>query len=462
MKLQDTLSNLEQEVDVSKNVKIYLCGVTVYDESHIGHARTIIVFDVLRKYLESKNIEVELVQNFTDVDDKIIKRAKIENTSAENISVKYIDNYFKDFDGLNVKRATNYPKATEHIEDIIKFIEKLIIKESAYTTKNGVYFSVSKFSGYGKLSKKKIDELQSGSRIEVDEEKKDPLDFAVWKFSDTEPTWDSPWGKGRPGWHIECSAMSIKYLGENFDIHGGGRDLIFPHHENEIAQSESCTGAQFAKTWMHVGMVTINGEKMSKSIGNVKSIKHVLENWGSNVIRLFCLSGHYSKPIDYSEELLEENLTKWRQVETCYYELIHADSENNEEIKSIIENLSTEFNNALESDLNTHLALSAFFQLVKETNRLAADEKLGKENAHTIKIELKRMLEILGLRIPEITEDEKQKIDELIINREQFRKEKQFEDADKIRDKLNEMNIELIDHKEKTIWMRKEKIKAEN
>jgi cysteinyl-tRNA synthetase len=443
-------------------VKIYLCGVTVYDESHIGHARTIIVFDVLRKYLESKDIEVELVQNFTDVDDKIIKRAKIENTSAEKISVKYIDNYFKDFDGLNVKRATNYPKATEHIEDIIRFIEKLIKNESAYTTKNGVYFSVSRFSGYGKLSKKKIDELQSGSRIEVDEEKKDPLDFAVWKFSDTEPTWNSPWGKGRPGWHIECSAMSIKYLGENFDIHGGGRDLIFPHHENEIAQSESCTGAQFAKIWMHVGMVTINGEKMSKSIGNVKSIKHVIENWGSNVIRLFCLSGHYSKPIDYSEELLEENLTKWRQVETCYYELIHADNENNEEIKSIIKNLSTEFNNALESDLNTHLALSAFFQLVKETNRLAADEKLGKENAHTIKIELKRMLEILGLRIPDITEDEKQKIDELITSREQFRKEKQFEDADKIRDKLNEMNIELIDHKEKTIWMRKEKIKAEN
>ena len=462
MKLQDTLSNLEQKVDVSKNVKIYLCGVTVYDESHIGHARTIIVFDVLRKYLESNDIEVEFVQNFTDVDDKIINRAKVENTSAENISVKYIDNYFKDFDGLNVKRATNYPKATEHIEDIIKFIEKLIKNESAYTTKNGVYFSVSRFSGYGKLSKKKIDELQSGSRIEVDEEKKDPLDFAVWKFSDTVPTWDSPWGKGRPGWHIECSAMSIKYLGENFDIHGGGRDLIFPHHENEIAQSESCTGAQFAKMWMHVGMVTINGEKMSKSIGNVKSIKHVLENWGSNVIRLFCLSGHYSKPIDYSEELLEENLTKWRQVETCYYELIHADSENNEEIKSIIENLSTEFNNALESDLNTHLALSAFFQLVKETNRLAADEKLGKENSHTIKIELKRMLKILGLRIPDITEDEKQKIDELIRSREQFRKEKQFEDADKIRDKLNEMNIELMDHKEKTIWMRKEKIKAEN
>ncbi|QLH06962.1 cysteine--tRNA ligase [Nitrosopumilus ureiphilus] len=462
MKLQDTLLNSEQELDISKKVKIYLCGVTVYDESHIGHARTIIVFDVLRKYLESKNVEIEFIQNFTDVDDKIINRANSENTTAEEISTKYIENYFKDFDGLNVKRATNYPKATEHIEDIVKFIEKLIEKQIAYTTKNGVYFAVSKFSEYGKLSKKKIDELQSGARIEVDEAKKDPLDFAMWKFSDKEPVWDSPWGKGRPGWHIECSAMSIKYLGENFDIHGGGRDLIFPHHENEIAQSESCTGTQFAKIWMHVGMVTINGEKMSKSLGNIKSIKHVLENWGPNIIRLFCLSGHYSKPIDYSEELLKENLTKWRQIETCYYELIHANSENSEKINSVIEKIGTDFDNALNDDLNTHLALSAFFQLVKETNRLAAEERLGREDAQIIKKEFGRMLEILGLQIPEMTEIEKQEIDDLISSREQFRKEKRFGDADKIRDKLNEMNIELIDHKGKTIWVKKECIKAEN
>ena len=461
MKLQDTLSKSEQTVDTTKNIKIYLCGVTVYDESHIGHARTIIVFDVLRKYLENKGIEIEFIQNFTDVDDKIINKAKVENKTAEEISGKYIDNYYEDFDGLNVKRATNYPKATEHIDDIIKFIEILIEKNIAYPTKNGVYFSVSKFPEYGKLSKKKIDELQSGARIEVDEEKKDPLDFAVWKLSGIKPTWKSPWGEGRPGWHIECSAMSIKYLGENFDIHGGGRDLIFPHHENEIAQSESCTGNQFAKIWMHVGMVTIEGEKMSKSIGNVKSIKHVLENWGPNIIRLFCLSGHYSKPIDYSEELLKENLTKWRQVETCYYELLHANNENNEKIDELIQEIGTNFDNALDNDFNTHLATSAFFQLVKESNRLAAEEKLGKDNTQTIKMELKRMLEILGLIIPEITENEKQEIDELIQNRENARKEKKYEEADKIRDKLNEMNIELIDHKGKTIWMRKEKIKAE-
>jgi cysteinyl-tRNA synthetase len=461
MKIQDTLSSSEQKLDTTKKIKIYLCGVTVYDESHIGHARTIIVFDVLRKYLESKGIEIQLVQNFTDVDDKIINRANSENTTAEEISTRYIKNYFKDFDELNVKRATDYPKATEHIKEIIEFIEKLIEKQVAYPSKNGVYFTVSKFPEYGKLSKKKIDELQSGSRIAIDESKRDPLDFAIWKFSDVEPVWESPWGKGRPGWHIECSAMSIKYLGENFDIHGGGRDLIFPHHENEIAQSEACTNSPFAKIWMHVGMVTIRGEKMSKSSGNTKSIKCVLENWGPNIIRLFCLSGHYSKVIDYSEEMLKENLTKWRQVETCYYELIHANNENQVDITENIKKIGIEFDNALEDDLNTHLALSAFFQLVKETNRLAAEEKLGKNDAQIIKKEFERMSIVLGLNIPKMTEDKKQEIDNLILNRERLRKEKQFEEADKIRDKLNEMNVELIDHKEKTIWMKKEKIKSE-
>lgn len=462
MRLQDTMSNSEQEVEASENLRIYLCGVTVYDESHIGHARTIIVFDVLRKYLESKGSKIEFIQNFTDVDDKIIKRAETENTAADRISTRYIENYFRDFDGLNVKRATNYPKATEHIKDIIEFIERLIKKGVAYTSKNGVYFAVSKFPEYGKLSKKKIDELQSGSRIEIDETKNNPLDFAVWKNSDKEPAWESPWGRGRPGWHIECSAMSIKYLGESFDIHGGGRDLIFPHHENEIAQSESCTGSPFAKIWMHVGMVTISGEKMSKSIGNVKSIKHVLENWGANVIRLFCLSGHYSKSIDYSDELLKENLTKWRQAEACYYELIHANSENQEGTGPTVAKFGTEFDSALENNLNTHLALAAFFQLVKEVNRLAAEGKLVRKDADAIMLELKRMLDVLGLIIPEMTESEKQEVDQLIASREQLRKEKQFEKADSVRDRLNEMGIELIDHKGRTVWMKKENIKAEN
>jgi len=462
MKLQDTLSNHEKELETTNMVRIYLCGVTVYDESHIGHARTIIIFDVLRRYLENKEIRVNFIQNFTDVDDKIINRAMLENQSPSQVSEKYIEHYFCDFDGLNVKRATNYPKATQHIPDIINFIQKLIEKGYAYVSKNGVYFSVSKFPDYGKLSKKKIDELQSGSRIEVDEHKKDPLDFAVWKFSNAEPSWESPWGKGRPGWHIECSAMSIKYLGESFDIHGGGRDLIFPHHENEIAQSESFTQKEFAKIWMHVGMVTINGEKMSKSLGNIKSIKHVLDNWGPNIIRLFCLSGHYSKPIDYSEDLLKENLIKWRQAEICYYELIHTSNQNeNGTITEFVDKTSKEFDDALESDFNTHLALSAFFSLVKETNRLAAEEKLGMNDAKMIQPEFERMLEILGLKIPHVSPEEKLEIDDLLKNRENFRKEKNFPAADQIRDKLNEMNIVLIDHKGKTIWMKKEKIKSD-
>ena len=461
MNIQDTLSSTEQKVDNSEKIKIYLCGVTVYDESHIGHARTIIVFDVLRKYLENKKKEVELIQNFTDVDDKIINRANDEGIPAHEISKRYIENYFRDFDELNIKRATNYPKATEHIEDIIEFIKKLIEKGIAYASENGVYFSVSKFPEYGKLSKKKIDELKSGSRVQVDETKKDPLDFAVWKFSDVEPTWESPWGKGRPGWHIECSVMSMKYLGGNFDIHGGGRDLIFPHHENEIAQSEAHSDGKFAKIWMHVGMVTIAGEKMSKSLGNTKSIKYVLENWGPNIIRLFCLSGHYSKVIDYSEEMLKENLTKWRQVETCYYELIHANNVEQENISEKIRNISTEFDKSLEDDLNTHLALSSFFELVKETNRLAASEKLGKENSIIIMKEFERISKVLGLNIPKMDQEEKEEIDSLISNREKLRGEKQFEDADKIRDQLNEMNIELMDHKGKTIWMKKEKIQKD-
>ena len=294
-----------------------------------------------------------------------------------------------------------------------------------------------------------------------DEAKKDPLDFAIWKFSDIEPLWDSPWGKGRPGWHIECSAMSLKYLGSNFEIHGGGRDLIFPHHENEIAQSESLTGDNFAKNWMHVGMVTINGEKMSKSIGNIRSIKYVLENWGPNIIRLFCLSGHYSKPIDYSEELLNENLIKWRQAEAAYYELIHADGSDCQGIQWL-QKISEEFDNALEDDLNTHLATTAFFQLVKEINRVSVENIFGKDESQLIKKEFSRMMKILGLIIPEISIDEKQEIDKMIADREIYRKEKQFEKADQIRDKLNEMNVVLVDHKKRTVWMKKEKIKSDN
>ena len=463
MKIQDTLSKNEKELPASGQIRIYLCGVTVYDESHIGHARTIIIFDVLRRYLESRGAWVEFIQNFTDVDDKIITRAKRENVRASAISSRYIDNYFNDFDALNVLRASRYPKATEHIQDMLNFIKSLVDKNIAYTSKNGVYFSVAKFPEYGILSNKKIDDLLSGARVEVDEAKKDPLDFALWKFSNEDPSWESPWGRGRPGWHIECSAMSIKYLGENFEIHGGGRDLIFPHHENEIAQSESYTSKPFAKIWMHVGMITIDGEKMSKSKGNIKTIKHVLENFGSNIIRLFCLSGHYSKPIDYSEELLQENITKWRQVESCYYEMNLAQGNGpTEKIQKIISECQSEFDNAFENDFNTHLALTAFFKFVNEINQLAASEEITKSVSDVALPVFEKMMYVFGLKIPKVSEEEINSINELIKKRESFRTEKKFQEADDIRDQISQMGIELIDHKNRTSWMKKEKIPSEN
>ena len=462
MRIFDTLSEKEKELDSPKSLGIYVCGVTVYDESHIGHARTIIVFDTLRRFLESQGQKVQFIQNFTDVDDKIINRAKQENVPSLEISSKYILKYFEDFDRLNVKRADMHPKATEHIQDMIALVSDLVEKKIAYVSKNGVYFSVSKFKEYGKLSKKKIDDLISGARIEVDETKNDPLDFALWKFESDEPKWKSHWGEGRPGWHIECSAMSLKYLGENFEIHGGGRDLIFPHHENEIAQSESHTGRNFAKIWMHVGMVTINGEKMSKSLGNIKSVDYVLKNWGPNVIRLFCLSTHYSKPIDYSEELLKENIVKWHQVENCYFELVLAEGQG--QIDEVLETalvIKKEFEDALESDFNTPLALSAFFKLIKEINRVAATEALTQSIAKIVFPEFEKMLDILDLKIPKITEEEKSTVNQLIQNRNMFREQKQYQEADKIRKQISDMGITLIDHKNRTLWMKQEKIGIE-
>ena len=462
MQIFDTLSNTKTELKFSDKVRIYLCGVTVYDDAHIGHARTIIVFDVLRRFLESQKILVEFVQNFTDVDDKIIERALQEKTSPLELAAKYTKNYFDDFDGLNVKRATMYPKATEHIEDMQNLISNLVDKKYAYITKNGVYFSVSKFTEYGKLSKKKTDDLISGARVAVDEEKNNPIDFALWKFSNSEPSWDSPWGKGRPGWHIECSAMSLKYLGENFEIHGGGRDLIFPHHENEIAQSESFMSNQFTKIWMHVGMITINGEKMSKSLGNVKSVNHVLENWGPNIIRLFCLSGSYSKPIDYSEKFLKENITKLRQIESCYYELRLAEGTDEETVaEKLVKECREEFDSALNNDLNTPLALTAFYKLIREVNSLAAEEKITQTSAEIVLPEFERMSGILGIQILKVSDAEKNEINQMIKKRDEYRMQKNYEQADSIRAKIAEKNIIFFDHKNKTTWVMQEKIKAE-
>ena len=462
MQIFDTLRNTKVELEFSGKVRIYLCGVTVYDDAHIGHARTIIVFDVLRRFLESQKIPVEFVQNFTDVDDKIIDRASQENRSARQLAEEYTRNYFTDFDGLNIKRATIYPKATEHIEDMQNLIANLIDKKYAYVTKNGVYFSVSKFTEYGKLSKKNPDDLVSGARVDIDEEKDNPIDFALWKFSESELSWESPWGKGRPGWHIECSAMSLKYLGESFEIHGGGRDLIFPHHENEIAQSESFTSNQFAKIWMHVGMITINGEKMSKSVGNVKSVNFALQDWGPNIIRLFCLSGSYSKPIDYSEKLLKENITKLRQIESCYYELRLAEGSGaNSTADKLVSECKNEFDSALNNDFNTPLALTAYYKLIREVNSLAAEEKITENYAKTILPEFERMSEILGIEIMKVSNEEKNQINGMIKRRDEYRMEKNYNEADKIRDEIAEKNIIFIDHKNKTTWVKQEKIELE-
>jgi len=462
MQIFDTLRNKKTELEFSDKVRIYLCGVTVYDDAHIGHARTIIVFDVLRRFLESQNIPVEFIQNFTDVDDKIIDRAQQEKISPLELAAKYTKNYFDDFDGLNVKRATKYPKATEHIEDMQNLISELVDKKYAYITKNGVYFSVSKFTEYGKLSKKKIDDLVSGARVKIDEEKNNPIDFALWKFSESEPSWDSPWGKGRPGWHIECSAMSLKYLGNGFEIHGGGRDLIFPHHENEIAQSESSTSKQFAKIWMHVGMITINGEKMSKSLGNVKSVNHVLDNWGPNIIRLFCLSGSYSKPIDYSEKLLKENITKLRQIESCYYELRLSEGIGEETTaEKLVKECKEEFDSALNNDFNTPLALTAYYKLIREVDAIAADEKITQAFAGIILPEFERMSSILGIEILKVSDTEKNEINQMVKKRDEYRMQKNYEEADDIRAKIAEKNIIFVDHKNKTTWVKQEKIKAE-
>ena len=462
MQIFDTLNNKKTELKFSDKVRIYLCGVTVYDDAHIGHARTIIVFDVLRRFLESQKIPVEFIQNFTDVDDKIIDRANQEKISALELATKYTQNYFDDFDGLNIKRATLYPKATEHIEDMQNLISNLVDKKFAYVTKNGIYFSVSKFTNYGKLSKKHTDDLVSGARVNIDEEKDNPIDFALWKFSESEPSWDSPWGKGRPGWHIECSAMSLKYLGESFEIHGGGRDLIFPHHENEIAQSESFTSKQFAKIWMHVGMITISGEKMSKSVGNVKSVNHVLEDWGPNIIRLFCLSGSYSKPIDYSEKLLRENITKLRQIESCYYELRLAEGSGTDSTADkLLNECKNEFDSALNNDFNTPLALAVYYKLIKEVNSLAAEEKITENYAKTILPEFERMSEILGIQIMKVSDEEKNEINQMIKKRDEHRIGKNYDEADKIRDEIAGKNIIFVDHKNRTTWVKQEKINAE-
>lgn len=460
MKLYNTLTRTVEEVSTqNKTVRIYLCGVTVYDDSHIGHARTIIVFDVLRRYLEFKGYDINFIQNFTDVDDKIICRAKREGVTAKEIATKYIKNYFTDFSSLNVRQANRFPCATEHIEEMIHLIEGLIKKNYAYISRNGVYFRVKFFSSYGKLSKKTIKELESGSRVEIDQSKHDPLDFALWKFSSDEPAWHSPWGKGRPGWHIECSAMALKYFENPFEIHGGGSDLIFPHHENEIAQSEAFSDKLFAKLWLHIGMVTINSEKMSKSVGNIITVREGLDRWGANSLRIFCISVQYSKPLDFSNQILLESIQRWRQIETCAYELRFADGYGGQlkAIELLSHESIEEFTAALEDDLNTSMALTIFMKFVAAINRYAADENLTSDMSQIALGSFNQCMEILGLRVLEPANKERKEIEDLIVLRNKLRSEKKFQESDFIRRQLiDNYNVELMDHKNRTLWKKVE------
>jgi cysteinyl-tRNA synthetase len=467
MKLSNTLTNQLEEINtVDKVIKIYLCGVTVYDDCHIGHARTIIVFDVLRRYLEIQGVKVIFIQNFTDIDDKIIARANSEHTDAKYISRVYIESYFRDFDSLNVLRATSYPRVTEHIPDIIDFISKLIEKNKAYLGLNGIYFRVRSYLGYGKLSKKDKDSIISGARIEVDENKDDPRDFALWKFSSVKPTWASPWGNGRPGWHIECSVMASKYLGANIDIHGGGQDLVFPHHENEIAQSEGLFETEFSKLWMHVGMVTINSEKMSKSIGNTIKVSELLREVGPNVIRLFCLSSHYTKPLDYTKDIIDESKRKWSQISNAYYELEYRTRnsfiyENSDSIQQpLLEELTnylTLFEEHLNNDLNFANALTVFLKFITRINNfLSIDSPVNIEFLTKTFSLLKKFMFVIGLKVSQVSTQEFKEIEENIYKRNMFRSEKNYLESDKIRLKLaDRFNIELIDHKGFTLWKKR-------
>jgi cysteinyl-tRNA synthetase len=467
MKLLNTLTNQLEELSYSNNtLRIYLCGVTVYDDCHIGHARTIIVFDVLRRFFLSRNLKTIFIQNFTDIDDKIINKAEVEQTKFDIITEKYIKSYFKDFDTLNVLRATLYPKATEHINDIIEFINGLLQKGKAYIGINGIYYKVKSFPIYGNLSKKTLESLEAGARIEIDETKDDPRDFALWKFSSKEPNWNSPWGSGRPGWHIECSAMATKYLDNCIDIHGGGQDLIFPHHENEIAQSEGLFNTIFAKLWLHVGMVTINSEKMSKSLGNTIKISALIKKLNPNIVRLFCLSSHYSKPLDYSDETMIEIRNKWSQIEHVYYELTyHID--NNIKLDQTFTNsifnptvfknecrlIFKEFEYFIEDDLNFSNALTSFFKFINIMNNIFSTETHDKEIfSFSFKL-LEKFMFILGLKINPISEKEKGEIQLLVEKRNQFRNNKNYQESDKIRKELSSnFGIELIDHKGFTVW----------
>ncbi|WP_448821136.1 cysteine--tRNA ligase [Cetobacterium sp.] len=467
-------NTLKGELEIFKPLKegevsMYVCGPTVYNYIHIGNARPAIFFDTVRRYFEFRGYKVKYIQNFTDVDDKMIKKANEEGVTLQDIAKKYIDAYFEDTAKINLKEEGMIrPKATEHIGEMIKIIKTLIEKGYAYESQGDVYFDVNSYKQeYGELSGQSIDDLKSGARIDVSEIKKDPLDFALWKKAkEGEPFWNSPWGKGRPGWHIECSAMSNKYLGPTFDIHGGGQDLIFPHHENEIAQSKCGTGGEFARYWIHNGYINVKGEKMSKSLGNFFLLREVLEQFEGRVVRFFILSSHYRKPIDFSDNELIQSKAGLERIENAISRgkeiLTSKPAENGSdltELKEILEISKDKFIRCMDEDFNTAGGIGAIFELVKELNKAGEINKISKIGFEVLEdtIEYIRVVmeEVFGVLLKvevQVGDMTTELIEFLLELRREARDNKNWEFSDKVRDRLLEMGIKIKDGKEKTTW----------
>lgn len=463
MKLYNTLTGKKEKfvpLEPGK-VKMYACGPTVYDYFHIGNARTFIIFDALRKYLEYRGYDVTFVQNFTDVDDKIINKSKEEGIPPKDISKKFIQAYFDDAKTLGIEKADIHPKVTENIDEIIEFIKELIDKGYAYESEGDVYFDVSKYEDYGKLSKQNLEELQSGARVEIGEQKRNPLDFVLWKAAKPdEPSWESPWGAGRPGWHIECSAMARRYLGETIDIHGGGGDLIFPHHENEIAQSEARSGKPFANYWLHVGYLNIDNKKMSKSLGNFFTPREIAKEFDLENFRFLILSAHYRNPVNFSKELLESAKNGLDRLYTgknnLEYLIENADdkasTEDEEKWLGNLKLYKERFNEVMDDDFNTADGTAVIFDLIREININVNEEttKQTLQEAYNLFIELTSVLGLLSKKEEILEED----IKRLIEGRQKARKEKNFELSDKIRDNLKEKGIILEDTPQGVKWRR--------
>ncbi len=462
IQIYNTLTRKKEEfIPLEKNkVKMYVCGPTVYNYIHIGNARPAIVFDTVRRYFEYRGFEVNYVSNFTDVDDKLIRAANELGEEVPVIANRFIQAYYEDVSALGCKKATVHPRVTESIDIIIEFIEALIEKGYAYESNGDVYYRTRSFNGYGKLSHQSIDELQAGARIEVGEKKEDELDFVLWKNAKVgEISWESPWGAGRPGWHIECSAMARKYLGDTIDIHAGGQDLQFPHHENEIAQSEAVTGKTFANYWMHNGYINIDNEKMSKSLGNFVLVHDIIKQHDPQLIRFFMLSVHYRHPINYNEELLESTRKGLERIRTSYHNLKHRIessanlTQDDENWKSKIEALREEFITVMDDDFNTANAVSVLFELSKQANYYLQSKNTSSEVIAAFIQEFEDLFHVLGLKLEE-EELLDEEIEELIQKRIEARKNRDFALSDLIRDQLKEKNVILEDTAQGTRWKR--------